>query len=274
MNTASQIPVDLVINCYERTYRSVLAPGFVSRVTNDCSYPFARRTILLNNIHDMEDARRRAQELIAAGEIDQINLVEDHLDEALSVTGLTRKRLGKIAHFSNWALTALVIPGHDFMVHWDAEIRMVQPYNWIDPALQLFAADTRVAVANPLWVSGEHSPEFRERSGDFALSYGFCDQVFLIDRREFARPIYDHWVPIALRYPVAHISPYFEQMIDSYLRVAGRYRATHMIARYEHPIEEGIAYPRGLRIRTLTVAKRIAVGAMRRTPGRHRYFHD
>jgi hypothetical protein len=251
-----------------------LAPGFVSTIVDDSLFAFARRTILLNNINDKEDALRLAKERLAAGEIDQINVVEDHLDEALAVTGLTKERLGKIAHFSNWALAALVIPGNDYMVHWDAEIRMVQPYNWIDAALQLFAADSRVAVANPLWKSGERSPEFREWSGDFALSYGFSDQVYLLNRREFARPIYDHWVPIALRYPVAHISPYFEQMVDSYLRVANRYRATHMVARYEHPVEEGISYPRDVKARALFTARRIAVAAMRRTPGRHRYFHD
>lgn len=266
--------VDLVVNCFERTYRDVLAPGFFCQVVRDCQFRFAQRTVLLNNIEDMEHALRMAEERISMGEIDRFFLVEDLLPEALRMVGMTRRELGRLAHYSNWAFAALVVPGSDYMVHWDAEIRMVQPFNWIEPSMRLMQADSRIAVANPLWKDGDSAREFRERAGDFSLSYGFCDQVYLMNRREFAHPIYRHWVPIALRYPVAHIGRYFEQMVDSYLRVTGRYRATLMTARYIHPVAEGAAYPRDIKARTLFALKRGAVRAMRSFPGRHRYFHE
>jgi hypothetical protein len=274
MNPIPLPPVDLVINCYERTYRDVLAPGFFHGVASDCEFNFSQRTVLLNNIAEMDSALRLAKERISAGEIDQVFLVNRYLEEALQVTGLTRRGLGRIPHYSNWALVALVVPGSDYMVHWDAEIRMVHPFNWIEPSLQLMQADSRIAVANPLWKTGGAAPEFRERVGDFSLSYGFSDQVYLLSRKDFARPIYHHWVPIALRYPVAHIAPYFEQMVDSYLRVANRYRATLVTAQYVHPVAEGAEYPRDILARASFAVKRATVAIMRHSPGRHRYFHD
>lgn len=274
MDPVKEPCVDLVINCYERTYRSVLAPRFFTHVSDSCEFLFAKHTVLLNNIPDMRDAMHLAEERMAAGEIHQVCIVEEYLNEALAVTGLTRKKLGNIAHYSNWALAALVVPGSDYMLHWDAEISMVQPFNWISPALDLIRSDPRVAIANPMWKGGENAPEFRERAGDFALSYGFSDQIYLMNRKEFARPIYQHWVPISLRYPVAHIAPYFEQMVDSYLRVANRLRATHTLAQYVHPVAEGAAYPRDIKSQALSLVKRVAVGIMRHSPGRHRYFHD
>lgn len=274
MSTEPLPQVDLVINCYERTYRDVLSPGFFPRIAESCRFTFARHVALLNNIQDIESARRLGENRKSDGEIQQYFRVEDYLEEALRTTGLRRSDLKNIPHYSNWALVALIIPGSEFMVHWDAEIRMAEPYNWIEPSLRLMRADPRIAVANPLWDKGENALEFREKSGEFMLGYGFSDQVYLLSRKEFAQPVYRHWVPIALRYPVAHIAPYFEQMVDSYMRANYRYRATLTAARYLHPVAEGAAYPRDIKSRILSASKRAAVAIMRHTPGKHRYIHD
>jgi hypothetical protein len=274
MPKGSDLKVDLVINCYERTYRDVLSPGFFQKVAESCQFSFTQHTVLLNNIRDMEGALRLCEERIADGGIHQFFRVEDYIDDALRVAGLTHRDLNNIPYYSNWALVALIVPGNEFMVHWDAEIRMVEPYNWVEPSLRLMQADPRVAVANPLWDTKGNVREFREKNGEFMLGYGFSDQIYLISRKEFAKPVYHSWVPISLRYPVAHIAPYFEQMVDSYMRVNRRYRATLTAARYQHPVAEGAAYPSGIKARILFAAKRAAVGLMRHFPGKHRYFHD
>lgn len=266
-------PVDLVVNCFERTYRAVLAPGFIAKVEDSCRYRFARRVVLINNIEDLAEARRMADERIHSGEIDDYYLVSEMLDAALKATGLKRQKLGLLPFYSNWALVALIVPGSNYMVHYDAEIAMQEPVNWIEPSLRLMRADPRVATAAPMWLREDGSKCFREKSGEFNLGYGFSDQIFLLDRREFARPIYCHWTIASMRYPVSHISPYFEQWVDAYLRVSRRYRATFMGARYIHPMEEGAAYPHSLAKRLHYLSIRVMVRVGRMIPGRHRFLH-
>ena len=62
-------PVDLVVNCWERSYREVLAPGFFAGIAEQNRFPFAGRVALVNNVDDVADARRRAQRLVDAGEL-------------------------------------------------------------------------------------------------------------------------------------------------------------------------------------------------------------
>ena len=71
--------VDLVVNCFERTYRDVLAPGTFARIERDNETRFALRTALINNVDDQRDALARAERLIAAGEIDRAVLVKDRI---------------------------------------------------------------------------------------------------------------------------------------------------------------------------------------------------
>lgn len=268
------VPVDLIVNCFERTYREVLRPGFFTGIERDARVRFARKVAVVNNVDDVGDVRRFGSALQESGEIDEFVFVSDLLDKALGYVGLTPSGLGPLPFYSNWAFVALSLPGSDYMVHWDAEIRMVRSADWIQPSIALMRSNPQVATANPLWKGGQSAPEFRTRVGDFALGYGFTDQVFLLNRKEFLRPIYKHWVPISMRYPLAHIAPYFEQWVDAYLRKSNRYRATYLPAVYEHPVKEGAGYPAGLRAWAGHIAGRFLVRSFRALPGQHRYFFD
>ena len=236
--------VDLVVNCYERTYRDVLTAERFATAQADNVAPVARRTALVNNVLDRGDAQALADALIAADGLDAVFFVEDHLDEALARTGLTRAELGPIAYFTDWALVAVCLPGPDWILHWDAEVRLRAPLDWISPALELMERDRRVLVANPNWPDPTLDSHTLEEDGPFALGHGFSDQVFLARRSELARPIYHDRTLARLRYPVAHLGDIFEARVDSHLRRSGRLRATHREATYEHPVEMGVSYPR------------------------------
>jgi hypothetical protein len=236
--------VDLVVNCYERTCRDVLAPGTFPEIERQNRFPFARRVALVNNVDDRADAERRGAELIEAGEIDELRFVADHLDAGLAAAELTRADLGEIPYFTDWALAALVLPGADWMVHWDPELRMEQPADWVTPSVELMERDRRVLTANPAWWDpADIARQTGERSGDFALGHGFSDQVFLVRRSEFARPIYRDRTLARLRYPVAHLGDIFEARVDSHMRRVGRLRATYLPAVYLHDVRIGAAYP-------------------------------
>jgi hypothetical protein len=263
--------VALVINCFERTYRDVLAPGTFARVQYEACFEFARRTVLVNNVDDRSDAEERSRELLRAGEADEVIFVADHLDAALAQTGLTRTDLGKVPYFTDWALVAVTLPGPDWMVHCDADLRMAQRADWITPSIALMERDARVICANPRWPGESWKRETIERSGDFALGMGFSDQVFLVRRSELGKPIYGERSLASRRFPVAHLGHIFEARIDAYQRRHARLRATYLPALWTHRSEMGVSYPRRSLRETAGYAKNRAITrALRATPPRLR----
>ena len=264
--------VDLVVNTFERSYREVLAPGFFPAIAEQNRFTFERRVALVNNVDDPSDARKRAEALVAAGEIDAFEFVADHLDDALRRTGLTHDDLGRIAYFSDCSLVAATLDGAPWLLYWDADVRLERPCDWITPSLELFESDPRVAVANPAWEAPTLEQETLERSGDFALGHGFSDQVWLVRRSEFGAPIYGRKCLARHRYPMAHVAYIFEARVDAWMRHNGRLRATYTPVRYLHP--EGSshnAYPPANLAERMKLVRSTAVNAfLARSPWRPR----
>lgn len=234
--------VDLAVNTFERSYRSVLAPGFFPQIEAQHRYRFASRIAVINNVESRADAKAHAEDLVRRGEIDHFEFVADHLERALEHVGLTRRDLGRIPYYTDWAIVAVCLRGSPWLLCWDADIRMREPANWIEPAIALMERDLRIMTANPNWQSGTLERETIETSDGFALGYGFSDQAFLVRRADLARPIYRERCVASLRYPLSHIAPIFEQRVDAYMRTHRRLRATFREAVYIHP-GEGVSYP-------------------------------
>ena len=233
--------IDLIVNVWERTYRSVLQPGFLSAIEEQNQRTLIRK-LVINNVADREAVMRLADDLVARGELDSYYIVADQLPLALAATGLSHKDLGRVPHYSDGLLVAVTLPGNEWFLHWDAEIRLRRSANWLDPAIELMSQNTRILAANPNWGQQGIESEAVAKLDGFALSYGFSDQCFLARRSEFAQPIYKCWCPVSLRYPLSHITPIFEQRVDAFARSHRRLRATYLGATYEHP-NEGASYP-------------------------------
>lgn len=264
-------PVDLLVNCWEGTYRELLAPGRLAGIAEQNRFRFARRTLLVNNVTDRADAERRAAERVRDGELDAVFHVAEHLDTAFAATGLRPEDLAPIPQYTDWALVATVLPGPDHFLHWDPEIRLREPADWVSPSLALMARDPRVLVANPNWVAPTLARHTIERAGDFALGHGFSDQVYLARRSELARPIYGARTLARLRFPLAHLGHIYEARLDAHLRCSDRLRATYLRATYEHPVAIGGAYPpRGALAFARNVRNRLVEAGLQRVPPRLR----
>jgi hypothetical protein len=239
---ATQAPdaVDLVVNVFERTYRRALQPGTVGAIAQANRFPFARRTVLVNNVEDRADAESRARALIAAGEADELHFVADRLDGALRAAGLRRDELEPLLHYSDGPLVAATLPGSPSLLYWDPEARLADPVDWVGPALALMRADERVIVANPSWEAPDKAGrrpgverEASEIRAGFAIGQGFSDQVFLAARASLAAPIYRQRCIARLTYPGAHKAHVFEARLAAHMRHHGRLRATSLTATYE-----------------------------------------
>lgn len=243
--------VDFVINVFERTYREVLRSGCIRERTTQHRFAFRRIVVLINNVDDRDAALAMAEQLRAGGEITDIHFVADRLEDALQAAGLTRADIAQTLHYTDCSLVAVFLQGSPYLLYCDTDVWLTEPQDWITPSLALMQQDARVAVTNPEWIPSTLQRELRERSDDFALGYGFSDQLYLLRREEFALPIYRCSTPISWRYPLSYQSPVFEQRVDAYMRVHHRLRGTYMGVQYRHEGAEGACY------RRMTTAERL-----------------
>ena len=174
--------VDFAVNCYERTYREVLAPGFIALVlAAQQQFPFSTITALVNNVNDRIDAER----LAARAGVSRVVFVEDRLAVALAQTGLRPRHLARLPHFTDCCLVAATLDGPEWLAYWDAEATLDEPHDWITPSLTYMADHPEIAVANPdNWHEGLAAEEALRIDGQFAIGYGFSDVAFLARRSE------------------------------------------------------------------------------------------
>jgi hypothetical protein len=243
--------VDLVVNTFERTYRRALAPGAIAKLAEANRFAFARRTVLINNVADRDGPAALAQRLLDAGEIDEFHFVEERLELALAATGLARAELEPLLHYSDAPLVAVTLAGSEWLLYWDADADLLEPIDWITPALELMQRDRRVLAANPSWeaatADGRRAGVERETlelSDGFALGEGFSDQAFLARRAELAAPIYAQRCISLIAYPAAHKADVFEARVAAHMRHHGRLRATRLDATYAIAGDDGgSSYP-------------------------------
>lgn len=241
--------VELVFNCFERTIEYVTDSGVLTDLSRKHSYPFARRTLLVNNVDSPRRWTTALDRLVSNGVVDRWVAVAEALPRALEKTGLRSRDIRSREHWSDFGLVTVSLPGPDLVCYCDPEVDLTVPGDWISPSIELMNSDARVAVANPRW-TGDSSVEEKadEQLGDFLVGYGFTDHVFLTRRSELARPVYRSWIPIwlrspaSLRYPAAFDSQVFEMRVDAYMRANKRLRATHRWITYTHPKENGASY--------------------------------
>jgi hypothetical protein len=264
--------VDLCVNCYERTYREVLAPGFFPERSREHGASITRCTVIVNNVADRADAERRAERLRDTGELDASFFVEDEIEQALSRTGVSRGEIARAPYFTDWGLVLATVPGPDWVVHCDPEVRMQWPCDWITPSIELIQRDPRVMIANPQWYAPtpRHDTLARttlERVDGFALGLGFSDQLFLARRSQLATPIYGERCLTSRRYPMANVTLSFEARVDAWMRHHNRLRANFLDAVYVHPDEIGGGYPaRSPREKLGAVVNPLLIAAVRRSP--------
>ena len=178
----------------------LLRPGYFGELVASNLRPMDEVVALINNVQDPDDARDRAEALIRGGEISSFAFVGDHIQAALKQARLPSRMLRRRPYLLDYGLVMPHVTSTEWLLGWDAETRLIVPTNWIDPSIELMESDSRVFHASLNWrpaEAGEAGLESErvETSGDFALNWGFSDQLFLLRRMDLARPIYRSFAP-------------------------------------------------------------------------------
>lgn len=268
----TEVPVDLVVNCYERTYRTVLSDGFFNDIAAQNDVSFAGKYVVINNVDNREDAKARAESLVATSELLGFSFVADTIAQACAVTGVTRRMLTRPhPYLLDFGLVMAVTGTSPWLLGWDAEVRLHQPRDWVSPAVSLMSRRDDVFSAAPRWPARQRDTledETVARDGDWCLNCGFSDQVFLVRRHEVAAPIYRRLAPAAWARHAEH--PWtLESRLEAYQRASRRLRATHSEVRYGHnDLSEVVARigGRGLRERLQHRALAKTAGLLQKSP--------
>lgn len=260
MTSDSAEAVAFVINAFERNIEEVTAPGFLTHAAAQHNHRFASRTLLVNNVADPEEARRRCQAALDRGEIDEFVFVDERLDAALRALKLRRRDFGRYIHWSDCCAVALTLDGPDLLCYVDVDLDLRGSAGWIEEAMDHFTTDPRVGVANPNWrmPDGYSSAqaEADESGPGWFKGYGFADQVFLCRRSRFSRPLLQRWIPLAISCPVSTRYPgrqvcfgqstlFFEQIVDAFMRRQRILRLT-LTSREFEPVPSSVYVPIGL----------------------------
>lgn len=229
--------VGLVVTCYERTYREVLAPGFFPGIVRMNDRPFDAVVALVNNVSDPLDAHRRAEALVAAGELTSFAFVSSHVEMARRHAGLPRFALRRRPYLLDFGLVMAHVVDTDWLLGWDAETSLTEPTNWVDPAILLMETHPEIFHVSLNWQVSEPgaaglAQETVGNIGDYALNWGFSDQLFLVRRRDLTQCRFKGFAPAALVRHAPH--PYtFEYRVECAQRASGRLRATYAPISYQ-----------------------------------------
>jgi hypothetical protein len=230
------VGVALVVNTYERTYRSVLSPGFFPRVVASNRREFDEVVALVNNVDDESDARFRAETLLSRGEITRYEFVADHIESALERTGLTSRSLRRHPYLLDYGLVMPHICESEWLLGWDADTELETPANWVDPSIDLLERNPRLFHASLAWPGFEAGQGFAAEEigtiGDYSINWGFSDQLFLVRRHDLMGKIYRRFAPMAAARHAPHPTT-FEYRVEANQRATRRPRATLSTVHYK-----------------------------------------
>ncbi len=256
--------VDCYIDCWEGTYRELLAPGVLRERFAAHLYPFARRVITINNIDDRVAALKMADEAVARGDCDEYVIVANELPRALDVCGLQVKDIGRVLPFTNFLLVTVATATAEYILHVAGDVHLDCPFDWIGDAVAKMRDNRQyfTAAPDPFAHPGYVEQHSEWVDGPYWVNRSFSDQCFLGATKDFAAPIYGEWHKASNRYPMSNVGRIFEARVDAYMQNRDLMRLTDSRITYHHQSHavEGETYVKPY------IWKRAAISARYRIP--------
>jgi hypothetical protein len=233
--------------CWERDWRTILLdPDYLRlKQIKYHNFPFQEKLLIINNVTDLPTVKKAAQDKIDEGVLTRFIVADELEDKPLSQVGLTRKDFQASALHptvtADWLyynalgpLSAIYITKSDYLLYLTGDVYLEKRVSWIPKALRLMEKHSNYKVANLTWNENykEAKRESHKNTKNFFISkIGFSDQLFLIKKNNFCRPIYQE-----LRADTNHVprGDVFEKRVLSYMKNQGWERITYKNGSYTH----------------------------------------
>ncbi len=235
--------VDLIFNCYEKTYLEVLNKSFIHWVIKQNNFEFANIFVVINNVKNKEWVKVIAEKFKKEWAISDYFRVEDHIDAALKKSGLKKSDISKVTHYIDRALVCSEITKSEYFVHRDSDVYLEKDVNRIKPCIQEMEKNRKILIANPFWRQYNKWYFWFKKNNDFYYAYRFSDQLYLVRKNDLLQDIYKYDHIYTSIFPLYTIGRTFEARIDSYMRNKDRIRLIYRHTSYIHKAWTGSPYP-------------------------------
>ena len=274
--------VDIVVNCYERTWRKTLSKGNILNIVNQNKFKFSNRIVLINNVSEKGLVREFAECRRDEGEIDSFYFVDEEIERAMDMLALKRSDFGATFLFTNWAFVAITLPGSEFLLHFDPENTIVPPYfDWITPSIDLMKDDHAVLFCSPWPIETKAERPVEIKKNDILYENEshlvlrpivFSDSLFLIRKSDFCSINYNERCIASLRYPLSWLEFTFEARVDSWMRHHGCKIGLAKKSFFSQPDNMGISHPKKLTFseKSRKFFYRQIISTIKRLPWRHK----
>jgi hypothetical protein len=233
---------------WERDWKRVLlSPDYlrVLQIQNHC-YPFAERLLIINNVENLDEVKQVASRLVAEGVLTRFVVADEIAEAAFSHFQLSKGDFQagpsdeKRDYDDRWLyynalapLAAIYACQSEYLLYCTGDVRLDKPVNWIVSALEALKKNP-LQVANLAW-DGKYKEAKKESSCEnehfYIASAGFSDQLFLVKKELFCRPIYREIRKDGGHYPRGDV---FEKRVFSYMKNHGWKRLIFKHGSYTH----------------------------------------
>ncbi|MBI5273169.1 MAG: hypothetical protein HY861_04220 [Chlamydiia bacterium] len=242
--------VTFATSVWERDWRQILLdPDYlkVRQIDNHC-FPFAEKLLVINNVKCLDAVKKAALEKVSEGVLTRIVVAEEICAEMLSFFQLARDDFRADAESAQYAavshdwvfynalgpLSAIYTATSDYVLYLTGDVWLDKRVDWIPKALRRMARFPQYKVANLTW--NERYKEARKESykrewNFFVARAGFSDQMFLVRKDDFCRPIYNEIRLDSVHYPRGDV---WEKRVFSYMKNQGWERITYRHGSYIH----------------------------------------
>jgi len=224
--------VEFATTVYENDWEIILKSKRLEDMIKGLNFEFEKRTLLINNVKNLEEVKRYAQIHIDSGLLTSYIVVEDYKKE---VKEFFRIEDDRGEHFLIQHLVIIFLSDADYLLACTGDSMIMNNEEWIDTAIQKIESDEKVVVASPSWY-GNVETQMRESFKDdknFYFSYIFSDQFFLLKPSFFKNDIYNEKNDLSRFYP-GEVQGAFEERVYKFLRNNDFHQIKHKKALYRH----------------------------------------
>lgn len=231
---------------WERDWRQILLDDqYLSKmqIENHC-YDFQEKILIINNVQNYKPVIEAAEKKISEGVLTNFYLAKDHKNKILNFFQLDRKDFKKDESFDgsdDWIyynalgpLAAIYFCATDYLLYHTGDAFLKKPVSWIEKAIGMLEKKRSYKVANLIWNNQliEAQRESYKIRKDFLISKkGFSDQLFLIRRKDFQKPIYSLVTEEGSHFPRGDV---FEKRVFCHMLKLGWKRITYTKGGYTH----------------------------------------
>jgi len=238
VRTLTHPTVDFETKCWEKDWRLIADPSYISRMISRCNFPFHKRRVIVNNVEDIRLVAQALDKLVGLNIIDEFVVADERAAGTLAKYEIDPASFAGGYYYSIAELVGINVSSADYVLHFASDAIMegrIRPARWIAQAVEIMGEREDVVVANPAWNwrFRKAAAASQEELANFHVSCGFSDQCYLIKRSVFDAPVYNYDHEDGNIYPT-YGGNLFERRAFCFMRACDKKRITHKSESYWH----------------------------------------